>query len=381
MEKHPSDDHSVRLFLCGDVMTGRGVDQVLPHPGDPTLYEPAIRDAREYVALAETANGPVNRPVDFDYVWGEALGLLEAVKPAARIINLETAVTDHPEPWPGKGINYRMHPQNAPVLDAIQTDCCVLANNHVLDWHAPGLVQTLDTLHGRAIATAGAGRDADEAKRPAVLALGEGRRLLVFAFALPSSGVSAEWAATDERPGVGFLPDLSGRSLAHVARIIAEHHRRGDLVMVSLHWGGNWGYDISPGERHFAHGLIEEADADLVHGHSSHHPRGMEIHRGRLILYGCGDCLNDYEGIGGHEPFRPELAALYLPRLAPDGTLLRLDLAPMRIERMRLNRANREQAAWLTDAFNEHAPDDSARLALATEPPGSAEHPMLSLTP
>jgi len=25
----------VTMFLCGDVMTGRGVDQILPHPGDP----------------------------------------------------------------------------------------------------------------------------------------------------------------------------------------------------------------------------------------------------------------------------------------------------------------------------------------------------------
>ena len=68
---------SMRVFLCGDVMTGRGIDQALPHPVRPTLYEPCVRDARDYVRLAESANGPVPRPVPFEYVWGDALGELE----------------------------------------------------------------------------------------------------------------------------------------------------------------------------------------------------------------------------------------------------------------------------------------------------------------
>ena len=49
-------------------MTGRGIDQVLPHPVNPVLYEPYVRDAREYVQLAETANGPIPRPVAYAYM-------------------------------------------------------------------------------------------------------------------------------------------------------------------------------------------------------------------------------------------------------------------------------------------------------------------------
>ena len=30
---------ALTLFLCGDVMLGRGVDQILPHPSDPAVYE------------------------------------------------------------------------------------------------------------------------------------------------------------------------------------------------------------------------------------------------------------------------------------------------------------------------------------------------------
>src|SRR5207248_5995412 len=67
------DDIAVKLFLCGDVMTGRGIDQALPHSVNPVLYERYIRDAHAYVELAEAANGPIPRPVGFDYIWGDAL--------------------------------------------------------------------------------------------------------------------------------------------------------------------------------------------------------------------------------------------------------------------------------------------------------------------
>jgi poly-gamma-glutamate synthesis protein (capsule biosynthesis protein) len=89
---------TVTLFLAGDVMTGRGVDQVLPNPADPQLYETYAKSAIDYVKLAERANGPIKVPVAFDYVWGDALAELERRRPDARIINLETAVTKNTSP-------------------------------------------------------------------------------------------------------------------------------------------------------------------------------------------------------------------------------------------------------------------------------------------
>src|SRR5262249_36234927 len=117
---------AVKLFLCGDVMTGRGIDQVLPHPSDPRLYEPYVCSAVEYVQMAERAHGPILRPVNFDSIWGDALTALHLSHPDARIINLETSVTvsDDYEP---KGIHYRMHPANVRCLTVVGVDCCVLA--------------------------------------------------------------------------------------------------------------------------------------------------------------------------------------------------------------------------------------------------------------
>ena len=158
---------AVTLFLCGDVMTGRGIDQILPHPGKPHLYEPYMRSALGYVAIAEQATGPIKQPVDFAYVWGDALAELDRVQPQARIINLETAVTAAEDAWPNKGIHYRMHPANVRCLAAAKVDCCALANNHVLDWGYRGLAETLAALRGAGIRTAGAGRDEAVAAAPA----------------------------------------------------------------------------------------------------------------------------------------------------------------------------------------------------------------------
>ena len=265
--------HSIKLFLCGDVMIGRGVDQILPHPSKPHLFEPYVRSALDYVEIAEQHHGPIRRPVDFAYIWGDALAELERARPDARIINLETAITTAEDAWPRKGIHYRMHPANAATFAAARIDCCILANNHVLDWGYAGLAETLDTLRRAGIRTAGAGRDEGEAAAPATIELQRGTRILVFAFGSPSAGVPRDWAAGRSRAGVNFL-DLSKQTADGVARGIHALKRPGDIIVASIHWGGNWGYPVERTERNFAHQLIDTGGVDIVHGHSSHHPEG-----------------------------------------------------------------------------------------------------------
>ena len=337
----------VTLFLTGDVMTGRGIDQVFPESSSPELYESYMTSALAYVRLAERASGPIPGRVDHAYVWGDALDELERVGPDARIINLETAVTtsDTPEP---KGINYRMHPSNAACFTIAGVDCAVLANNHTLDWGEAGLLETLDTLESRGIPTAGAGRDLHAAQAPAVIELAKGGRILVFGLGLSDSGIPPHWRAGPAQAGVWLVPDISDVTVSEVSRRVAEWRRPGDIVLASVHWGGNWGYAVHPSHRRFARALVDEAGVDVVHGHSSHHPKGIEVHDGRLILYGCGDFLNDYEGIRGHEEFRGDLVLMYFARLAADtGRLMGLELTPLRIRRFRLERTSAEETEWM----------------------------------
>jgi poly-gamma-glutamate synthesis protein (capsule biosynthesis protein) len=346
-----SGEAPVTLFLCGDVMIGRGVDQVLPRSCDPRLYEPVVTSAAEYVALAEEAHGPIPRPVDYTYLWGNARRILAEARPDARIINLETSITTSGEPEP-KGINYRMHPANVAVLSAAGIDCCVVANNHVLDWGEDGLLETLDTLAGAGIRTAGAGRSLEEAGAPAVLPVADGRRVLVFAFGATDSGIPPGWAAGPAKPGV-LLPDFSDATADLVAGLVREHKRPGDIVVASVHWGPNWGFAVPSRHRRFAHALVDRAGVEVVHGHSSHHPKAVEVYRNRLVLYGCGEMLNDYEGISGYEAFRPDLVLMYFVTLvgAP-ARLERLSMTPFQLRRFQLVAPSPADSVWLGRTLN-----------------------------
>lgn len=339
------DPRVVTLFLGGDVMTGRGVDQVLPHPGDPRLRERFVDDARGYVELAEAGSGPVPRPVGFAWPWGDALPALAEAAPDVRVVNLETSVTRHDDPA-AKAVLYRMTPDNVPCLTAAGLDVCTLANNHVLDFGPGGLAETLAVLAGAGIRTAGAGEDSHEAARPAVVPV-RGGRVVVASHATPSSGVPASWAATENRPGVAFLPDLSAGSARSVLAQVAGVRGAGDVVVASVHWGSNWGYDVTREQVAFAHRLID-GGVDVVHGHSSHHPRPIEVYRGKLVLYGCGDLVDDYEGIPGYEEYRANLRLLYLASVDQDtGALRRLRMVPMTSRRLRLERAEPDDTRWL----------------------------------
>jgi poly-gamma-glutamate synthesis protein (capsule biosynthesis protein) len=346
-------------------MVGRGIDQILPYPGDPEIHERYMNSAADYVTLAERRSGPIPRGVAFDYVWGDLLDDLEQRRCDIRLINIETAITTS-DSREAKGINYRMNPRNIGVLTVAGIDACTLANNHVMDWGTAGLIETLETLERAAIGQAGAGRSAQAASRPLGMDSRNGARLLVSALGAESSGVPVHWQARAERAGVNLLPRTHARSIATIREQIEPVRREDDLVVLSIHWGGNWGYGIPDDHRALAQALIDSDLVDVVFGHSSHHPMGIELYRGKLILYGCGDLINDYEGIGGHQSYRSELA------LAP---IADLDLATGRLESLELlayvrwafslHRADKEACAWMEELMRRESRLSGARMTLS----------------
>ena len=355
----------VTLFLCGDVMTGRGVDQILARPCPPGIQEPYVRDARDYVALAEEADGPIARPVSPAYIWGDALQELERVGPDARIINLETSITTSDDVWPGKGIHYRMHPGNVDCLTASGVDICVLANNHVLDYGRAGLHETIATLVEAGLKVTGAGASIDQAREPALVNISNGGRILVFAVGAENCGISRAWAATAASSGVDLLRDFSDATADALLARVRGRKRHGDVAVVSIHWGDNWGYEVPDAHIRFAHRLLD-GSVDLIHGHSSHHPRPLEIYKEKLVLYGCGDFITDYEGITGYEEFRDDLVLMYFPRLNPDtGELIELHLTPLQIRRMQLVRPSVADREWLRQRLTDVSKDFGCEVACA----------------
>ena len=355
----------ITLFMCGDVMTGRGIDQILSHPSDPVIHESYIKDARGYVEIAEKVNGPIPRPVVPGYIWGDTFDELERLAPDLRIINLETSVTKSDDYLKQKGIHYRMHPENIDCITSAEIDICSLANNHILDWGSSGLKETLETLREAKIGTVGAGMNLKEAESPIVREIQGKGRVIVFAFGSPTSGVPLIWAASGKRPGIHLLKDFSNDTIQRIRKRVLEVKKERDIVVVSVHWGGNWGYNVPQEEIDFAHQLIDEAGVNMIHGHSSHHAKGIEVYRDRLILYGCGDFLNDYEGIGGYEHYRSDLGLMYFVSMDPSsGKLVELQMTPTQIKNFKVNRASRDDALWLSQTLNREGERFGTRLKL-----------------
>ena len=362
------NSQTITLFMAGDVMTGRGIDQVLPYPGDPRLHEAYVKDARQYVALAEAANGPIQKPLQCEMLWGAALREWQHIGPDVRIVNLETSITTSRDYWPVKGIHYKMHPKNITCLSEAEIDHCSLANNHVLDWGYAGLDETLTSLADAGIGFSGAGENRQQAERAAIIGVAGKGRVIVFSYGFRSSGISSDWAAQADRAGVNLLPNLSVRTVQQVKRQVDELKQAGDIVIASIHWGSNWGYSVPTRHIDFAHRLIDEAGVDVIHGHSSHHPRPLEVYNDKLIIYGSGDFINDYEGISGYEKYRDDLALMYFADIDPgSGKLVQLQLVPMQIKGFSLRRASKNDSLWLQETLNREGRSMGTRLRLTED--------------
>jgi poly-gamma-glutamate synthesis protein (capsule biosynthesis protein) len=189
--------------------------------------------------------------------------------------------------------------------------------------------------------------------------------VIVFSYGLETSGIPFSWAASEDKPGVNLLKNLSEQTIQQIKTKIKTVKQQGDIVVVSIHWGSNWGYEIPPEQTEFAHKLIDEAGVDVIHGHSSHHVKGIEIYKEKTIIYGSGDFLNDYEGIGGYENFRNDLALMYFVSVDPStGKLVHLQMTPIQIKHFKANRASRADALWLRDVLNRESKKFGTRVEM-----------------
>jgi poly-gamma-glutamate capsule biosynthesis protein CapA/YwtB (metallophosphatase superfamily) len=308
------------ISLTGDVMLGRLIDQLMPEhntsPHDKASVETFIR------AHSVLSNYGPSSP------WSTTLPLLTSS--SLTLINLETAVTTSHTPWPHKTFNYRMHPANlAPTLHAAGINYTSLANNHILDFGIAGLLETITTLKEANIPFAGAGTTADEACKPAILHLPpcqEPGSYEVYVYS--ASDHPHDWKTI---PGFHFL-DYTPSTRSRLRTLLAAG--KPALRIFSVHWGPNYAWRPGSDIVSLAHFLIE-CGVDIVHGHSAHHVQGVEVYKGGVIVYGCGDFVDDYVL---NRDFRNDLGALWRvgvrEREGERGGLEmdRLEILPTRVE-------------------------------------------------
>jgi poly-gamma-glutamate synthesis protein (capsule biosynthesis protein) len=226
------------------------------------------------------------KAVRAEYPWGDTLSVLR--KADVRIANLECVLAAGGEPAPGKTFHFRSEPTNVESLRRAGIDLVSLANNHVLDFGPDAFREMPPLLDAAGILHAGAGMDAEAARRPAVLrAAGTTIRLIAFTDNQP------DWEA-DRNPGVYYVPVADAdRRTTELLDLVRRTKSLTGLLIVSAHWGANWGSAVPSEHRALAHALVQ-AGADVVFGHSPHVFRGVELYRNRPILYSAGDFVDDY---------------------------------------------------------------------------------------
>jgi poly-gamma-glutamate capsule biosynthesis protein CapA/YwtB (metallophosphatase superfamily) len=302
----------MRLALTGDVMLGRLVDRHV-------LADPAVDPAS---------------------VWGDVLPLLRAAD--LRLANLECVIATGGEPWLPKVFHFRSGPRAVDALRTAGIDLVNLANNHVLDYGRAALLECLALLREAGIAYAGAGGVLQEAAAPAILRAGT-QTVAVVSMGDGEPG----WEAADARPGINRIEyDRHGLLEHHRARVagsLALAHTRADLVIAGAHVGPNWGTPTS-GMRALARQVID-LGADVFWGHSNHTVQGIEIYRGRPILYACGDFVDDY----AVDPVDRNDRSCLFEADVEGSRVTRLLLQPVHIDRFRVCLASAEDVRWMQE--------------------------------
>ncbi len=303
----------MKIALTGDAMLGRLVDRYIIQ----------------------------NRSVRPEALWGDVLPVMSSAD--CRLMNLECVISSQGEEWhpTTKAFHFRAQPRALEFLQAAKIDGVTLANNHVLDFGADALLDCLTLLDRAGIKRTGAGATLEEALAPALFSLPEGRVAVV---ALTDN--EPEWEATDTQSGVNHV-EYNERGLmepyrSRMVQALSSGQRQAELVIVSAHVGPNWG-SPSPAIQALAHDLLDMG-ADLYWGHSNHTPQGIELYKGKAILYSTGDFIDDYMV---DKEDRNDLSFLFMLDVEKNR-IARIALHPTRIEDLGVRRADEHEWQFLT---------------------------------
>ncbi|MBZ4373472.1 CapA family protein [Corallococcus sp. AS-1-6] len=242
------------------------------------------------------------------------------------VVNLECPYTDSTQKLP-KNFNFRARPELVNVLTAGRVGVVSLANNHLMDYGAQGLLDTLAALEAARIPYFGAGRTLAEARRPAVLTVGDLRVAFLGYFFLGTRNIEPrEVYATDTTPGVaGHFSDVEEMERM-LREDIAAAKAQADLVLPFFHWGIEGNTTPEPYQVRLAHAAIDAGAAGVLGSHP-HVLQSMELYRGRPVLYSLGNFV-----FGGNWNPRDKRSVLWRARFDSTG-YVSSDVLPLRTDR------------------------------------------------
>ena len=207
-------------------------------------------------------------------------------------MNVETVLGDVGEPIYKGGPPLRSSGQAIKALEKVPFHLACLANNHVRDYDAEGLAETIRLLHSAGIKTTGASCCAEEITRPAIIEVG--------AITL---GVLNVAEGESSLPPYEGAPGAASIDMARIKKQISDLKDTVDFIMVIPHAGREYVPAPSPYVQDIYRQMIRYG-ADIVIGHHPHVPQGIEIYRGCPIVYSLGNFAfwqpapNPYQHLG-----------------------------------------------------------------------------------
>lgn len=197
------------------------------------------------------------------------------------VINLEGPLTCATTGAPGK-VNLRNDATGFMATfrrNRIAAVC--LANNHILDYGADGLADTLRTLGELGIGYFGAGCERDNFANPCLLKIGGARIGLL--------GYVCRLTRPVIRTGEGRgCAELSSERVRHDIEL--AHKLGAERVVLNLHWGAEEVYLPSLQQVETARNLASTGVA-LIVSHHSHIVQPVECWQGAPIYYGLGNAI------------------------------------------------------------------------------------------
>lgn len=193
----------------------------------------------------------------------------------------------------GKAWTFRADPERVAILQELGADITLLANNHVYDYGAESLIDTLDTLQDANIAYVGAGKNIQSAIQPYYYVYED----LIIAYVAASQAEKYKMTpqATDTTPGILRCYDMT-----LFLNVIKQAAQNADIVIANVHWGTESSNYLTESQRILARQMID-AGADAVVGSHAHVLQGMEYYNGKPIMYNLGNfwfnALTMYTGI------------------------------------------------------------------------------------
>jgi len=201
----------------------------------------------------------------------------------------------------------RLDPSMAGVWEATNMDVISLASNHAMDWGPEPVIDTIELFRGRGRHVIGAGRDADEARKPAIVE----RKGVKIAFLGYCSVLRDGQAAAPGKAGIApmrahtyyapeeFQPGTPPRiitepyeeDLLALQEDIRRAKRLADVVIMSIHWGlRHVPKTICTYQPPVAHAAID-AGCDLILGHHAHSIKAIEVYKGKVCFYSIGNFM------------------------------------------------------------------------------------------